>query len=74
MYFTRYDSQINFPVREIKCYLGPFKGPGTRGQKVDTFDNDLTMAHELVSHYFTNSTHKGSYETLGNVKVGENSK
>ena len=28
---------------------------------LDTFDNDLTMAHELVNHFFTNSTHKGSH-------------
>ena len=40
---------------------------------LDTFDNDLTMAHELVSHFFTNSTHKGSHKTLGNVKVREHS-
>ena len=40
---------------------------------LDTFDNDLTMAHELVNHFFTNSTHKGSHKTLGNVKVREHS-
>ena len=29
---------------------------------IDTFDKDLMMAHELVCHYLTNLTHKGSHE------------